>query len=663
MRRVLTALALLWAAGVFGYWVVLALRGAETPLWEYYRTGLRYTLVVGAALLAHGAIALALFRVRVELSILYVAATGAGVVAYSVSLWAPDPQFAPPVVSLLIGTLVVVAAAGIGRLLLRSAVDAFGGPLWRLAVWTALGLGVYALGFLSLGLAGLLRPAAAWIALAAGLAAAAAIPWRALAPLPERARAALTPLRIALLAPLAPTLIYLAIRTAAPAVDHDSMQYHLAQPQTQIDAGAIRFDPGNDATALPANAEMLSLFGMLLRDDVAARTVHAWTFVLMLVALYRMARRHADTDAALLAVSMFGALALWRVPLGTAMSETILVFFAVLAADLLLDARAWPLAAVFGGLAAGTKITGWIVPASLGVAALVVAWRSPRRFLAFGALSLLVALPWYARAYAWTGNPVWPLAYEIFGGDDWNAKMASRYNAALEEEPVAPARIPWDATFNGRRFESSVEPFLLGLIPLALLRPTRAAGTWLLASAVGAAILAPLLFFPRYLLPLLPGACAAVAAGPRSLRVLAVGAVWLLAASRHFPAVEDAPAVAAGFEPREAYLERHLPRHALDRWANAHLPAGARVFITGHAPGYYLRRPYLWGCQAHQARIDYDGMDAAALRSALAARGVTHLLLDGKVLPIEREMADRFGRRLFGDGEPSLYELRLEGGP
>ena len=657
MRRVLTALALLWAAAVFGYWFTLALRGAETPLWEYQRAGLKYTLAAGAGLLAYGAIVVALFRVRMWLSLLFLGATAAAAVAYSAHLWVPQPQFAPPIFSLLTGTLIVVAAAGVGRLMLRSAIDDLGGPLWRLAACAALGLGVYALLFLSIGLAGLYRPWVAWTALAAGLAAAVTIPWRSLAPLPGRARAALTPLRIALLAPLVPALIYALIRTAAPVVDHDSMQYLLAQPQAQIDEGALRFHPERDVSVLPANAEMLSLFGLLLRDDVAARTVHAWAFVLTLVALYRMARRHIGTDGALLAASMFGSMALWRIPLGTAMSEMLLALFAVLAADLALDSRAWPLAAVFGGLAAGTKITGWIVPAAIGVAALLVHTRSVRRFLAFGALSVLVASPWYLRAYAWTGNPVWPLAHGIFGGDEWNEKMASRHLAALEEEPVPPARIPWEATFNGRRFESSFEPFLLGLIPLALIRPTRATGTWIFALLIGGAILAPLLFFPRYLFPLVPGACVAVAAGPRSIRWAAIGAVWLFTASRHFPAV------AAGVESREAYLARHLPRYELDRWANANLPDDATVFITGHAPGYYLERPYRWGCQAHQAQIDYDNLDAAGLRRRLAEFGVTHLLLDGKVLPIERDLADRFGRPLYAAEEGELFELRLDEWP
>lgn len=668
MRRGLTVLALLWAAGVFGVWFYEVARGE--PISRYYQAGLKYTLGGGFGLLAYGAFGLALWRRSTVWAGLFAASTAAAGVAYSAKLWVSSPGFSPPLLGLLLGTLIVAAAAGVGRLILRSSIDDLGGPMWRLVTCAALGLGAYALAFLALGMAGLYRPWTAWVALVAGLAAAPAFPWRSLASLPARARAALTPLRIALLAPLVPTLIFLALRTAAPVIDHDSLQYHLGQPAVYLREGGLRFHPEYATASLPANAEMLHVWGMLLADETAARTVNAWAFIGALAALYRFARRWTGTDGALLAATMFGSMALWRIPLGTAMPEPLLVLFAVLAADLALDARVWPLAAVFGGLAAGTKAQGWIVPAAVGTAVLLAHARRVRRFLAFGALSLLVASPWYARAFVWTGNPVWPLAHGIFGGVEWNPKLSDRLTTLLRgDRPQGwsgAARLPLNVTYRGELFETGLEPFFLGLAPLALVRrkPT-GESAMLLAAGLGLAALVPLVFMPRYFLPMIPMVCvavsAAVAALPgraRAVVLAAVGGVWWITAAQQYPGVEDAPAVAAGVESRDAYLRRRYPRYALDEWANANLPREARVFVTGHAPCFYLQRSYRWGCPSHQAQIDYDALaDESALRRRLGELGVTHVILDGVESPIERALAERHGRRLHEAGGAELYEL------
>jgi hypothetical protein len=53
--------------------------------------------------------------------------------------------------------------------------------------------------------------------------------------------------------------------------------------------------------------------------------------------------------------------------------------------------------------------------------------RFPSLMLRYSIGMLIFAGPWLVRNYAWTGNPVYPLAYPLFGGIDLNDAQAARF--------------------------------------------------------------------------------------------------------------------------------------------------------------------------------------------------------------------------------------------
>ena len=71
----------------------------------------------------------------------------------------------------------------------------------------------------------------------------------------------------------------------------------------------------------------------------------------------------------------------------------------------------------------GVKYTSFVCPVA---ASLFICWHMARararwnawvKALAlFGGIALIVAAPWYLCNLAFTGNPVYPFAYGIFGG-------------------------------------------------------------------------------------------------------------------------------------------------------------------------------------------------------------------------------------------------------
>ena len=45
----------------------------------------------------------------------------------------------------------------------------------------------------------------------------------------------------------------------------------------------------------------------------------------------------------------------------------------------------------------------------------------------FGIPILALGAPWYAKTALATGNPVYPFAFEVFGGRDWSTALAAQF--------------------------------------------------------------------------------------------------------------------------------------------------------------------------------------------------------------------------------------------
>ena len=117
----------------------------------------------------------------------------------------------------------------------------------------------------------------------------------------------------------------------------------------------------------------------------------------------------------------------------------------------------WLLAAVFGGLLCGSKYTGVAAVFWSGVLlALFSLFRSPcadsedspsvsfglsalrsvRRAVLFGAVAAAIASPWWIKNYVHTQNPVYPMAYSVFGGGEWSGDLARLYHEKTQEKGI-----------------------------------------------------------------------------------------------------------------------------------------------------------------------------------------------------------------------------------
>jgi len=250
---------------------------------------------------------------------------------------------------------------------------------------------------------------------------------------------------------------------------YDVLEYHLQAPKEWFQAGRIEYLPHNVYASLPFNAEMTYLLAMIIYGGpyeavYCAQMLHCLTMVMFVLTVYAICRQWSSAAglAGLLAAGTCGWLA-YLAPLayneGPMLWLSAVAIGAVLTqkadqANNQLSVRGALLSGLAVGLASGFKYTAATMiglPVAIVLAGRCLAWKTP--LVARGALKNLAVFllgcvaaicPWLIRNYSWTGNPVFPFAYEWFGGRDWNEQLAVRWHAGhspAPEQRSGPARL------------------------------------------------------------------------------------------------------------------------------------------------------------------------------------------------------------------------------
>lgn len=384
-------------------------------------------------------------------------------------------------------------------------------PLEALAVAGALGMGAWGLGVFALGVAGLLYP---WVLVAVLIAATALsapelFAWarRLLRDRPRGPSGAIEWIAAVLMVlALAVGLAY----TLTPAIQSDGLRYHLAAPQVYLREHRIVYLPFNAFSNFPFLIEMLFTISLAVAGDIAAKLIHFQCFLfcglfvgLLSLELLRGSRTEDEASAKadeerrgvcspLLAPLVFFTTpvvlltAAWEfIDLGTALFFVAMVFALVRwhRASGESEKKRWRLvAALFLGFLIGTKYTMLamlvVVPAALLLElpsfAPTACWDFGywlRSSLIVGFVAAAVASPWFIKNTVFTGNPVYPLAWGMFGGGEWSEANARFYLAKSGEKGYPPRHdanlgqtlrhvvaTPWEATIHWRQDPQAGHP-------------------------------------------------------------------------------------------------------------------------------------------------------------------------------------------------------------
>ena len=580
--------------------------------------------------------------------------------------------------AIVLGCLIAALGYGVGAGILQRLRPEVHSLSEEVAFALPLGLGVIAYGVLVLGLFGQLK-LGHFVILLLVLALFAVPAWRRIRTLLRRQPPQVNFRLISVTTVVVLFLLLIGLLTLLGALapssdannDWDGLSYHLAVPKIWLAEGRIHYLPWVSHSNFPFTLEMLYLLGMGLQGQAFAKLFHWLCGLLGCLAIYVLGRRHWNARVGVLGAVMFSALPLvdWEATCG--MNDLAVALFSMLALGAVLnwwqdEQRGWLwTAGLCTGLALGTKLFAVLILIFIAVAVclrigLGLQQGIPRALgqtLAYTGIALAVASPWYIKSAIWTGNPVYPFFYSIFGGRYWSAEAAQAYDEAQKQFGVGHGvvnflALPWDLTMQPQRFSdrpdhplssTSIGAFFLALIPAGLLVKRWTTPVKFLLAATFVFIIAWFLTVQhlRYLAPILPVLCLLAGASVVALGdwqkwvgyaasiVTAVGCVVGLVIMLTLAGEWGWANPPLGMESNEHYLSRTLRLYPIYQRMVQKLPENARMIFYGETRGFYCPRQYLWG-NHHSELILYRKLkDAQALLKAYRARKVTHLLITG----------------------------------
>lgn len=229
------------------------------------------------------------------------------------------------------------------------------------------------------------------------------------------------------------TLVSALLLALAPPFAWDAINYHLVIPQYYLDTDIISQNLDNHFFGFPQNMEMLYGLLMMFGTDRAPAILHFMLGLFALIGIYNLVRRHASSKAAAVSVLLIMAsFNIWML-FGWSYVDLSLMTYGTVAIIAIhqwtqaeKDKHHWLIiVAIVASLAAGIKYTA--APMIIALYLLILL-RDPknivRNTLIFGGFGLLFFLPWLVKGILLYDNPVYPY---IFDGANWDSIRAANF--------------------------------------------------------------------------------------------------------------------------------------------------------------------------------------------------------------------------------------------
>jgi len=492
-------------------------------------------------------------------------------------------------------------------------------------------------------------------------------------------------------------LSYLA-EALAPELEYDTLEYHFGALTSYLADGRIHFLKSNTYGNFPALTEMLYLTGMILEGDITAKLVNYLFGLLCVGAIICFCKKYFSWKAGLISGAVFYIYPLTGIVSSQAFIDLGLTFFTFMGLWAIINwfdgsaevtpvcgknvsphklkdrqekqAGVWKwivLAGVYCGLACSCKYTGLLF--ALGLIVLLIAGRSLlecifrdksfgceatdskicfarliKSVVLLGAITVLVASPWYMKNYMATGNPFYPLLYKIFGGSNWDMVRELRFWKAHQPPDTslqALVQLPWNMTTRDQK----ASLLFLFLLPLFVFVKKK---NRIILSLAAFAVLFYLVWFycthhvDRFLMPVLP--VLSIVCGWTLYRladnkisggilksVMITALIFNIYIFNLFIASLNPWPVALGYETEDEFLSRNLKIYNAFKFLNDNLEENERVLVVGEARIHYLKVPFLANTVLDESILEQffkPGISLARIKQEFEASGITHILLN-----------------------------------
>ena len=458
------------------------------------------------------------------------------------------------------------------------------------------------------------------------------------------------------------------VEAMAPPADGDSLAYHLALLKEWQSAERIVFVPRAVDGAAPLLVQASYAPAFVIGGERAATLwlmISGWMPGLF---IYALSRPYIGRDIALTGALLFITSPAMIYGGGTGMVEarivlfTLAAFWALGAGDRAGGGGMMVRSAVASGLAAGfyaaSKYTGLLFVAAVGLA---IVFRARRHWfvagLVFSIAVLAAAHQWYAWNFIHAGDPVFPLLFDILGGNGfWDAEHAAAFrDVAMPSERGVPPNLWWLLLYPiativapGQEFQSvrtGLGPFVLIVLPFGVI------GAWhyrsrLTQSRLFAGACVALLFYAawflggapqrvRHLLPvysifiilLIAAARGAQTVRANKILIAALGVVLLMQMGGAAFYARNSLRFAVGGQTRDAFLQDNVVAYDAAQQINRLLGPANRVLLFERQILYYLDVPYLLADPYYQSLVNVlpDARDVNRFMAELRAHNIDYI--------------------------------------
>lgn len=214
------------------------------------------------------------------------------------------------------------------------------------------------------------------------------------------------------------------IGVLGPEISFDALWYHLTIPKIFLLQHSVFHIPGNLLyySDMPKNIEMIYITALSLGSEILAKLIHFTFGVLIVLVIYRIAKKYLNLRFALFACIIFVSNLVFGWESITAYIDLGRTFFEILALYYVLvwaeskDTKNIYKSAVLLGFAIATKLIAFAsLPVFLGIISYVFLTKNLgakrnlfKKLLVFSSISFLIPSPWFIFSFLHTGDPFYP---------------------------------------------------------------------------------------------------------------------------------------------------------------------------------------------------------------------------------------------------------------
>ena len=417
---------------------------------------------------------------------------------------------------------------------------------------------------------------------------------------------------------LVPALLMAGLVAVSPAVDPDGVSYHLTAPKRWLQQGELAYLPTYPYTNAPMGVEILFGMGLALGGDVPAKAVHWLLGTAAIPGLYFVGTRLRGPVTGVIAATLYlaGPRGVAQL-LGWAYVEGAASFAMV--ASLL----AWTIwfqeknlgwlraSALLAGIAVSYKLTAVLFPMALTAITLLamrqagpMSWQSALPAIRSASLMAVPVVPWLLRAWALTGNPIFPVFAKLIPSRDFTPEQAASFDEYNRYMVWAGSHEEWSLD-ERKLMLLGVALAVVAVAVFYFLRSRTAFGrgcTVVLACTTLVQLYAVGLY-GRYWQPTLsvlvvpmvaPLEGWLVSQGRRLALVGVAGLLSLYQVRSIASAMQNDLAgllkTALGLEDQHDFRLRHLPLTPIYDYVNTRLPESAAVVLSHYCGGFQINR-------------------------------------------------------------------------